>query len=61
MQAFAKFEYLGWFNLGLKCYARNKQAITEIIENIDNNKDLVVSLVSAQDENKSQVSLRWDW
>lgn len=60
-QALAKIEYFGWFKACLKYDARNAASVAEVSENLDNNKDLVISHSTTKEENRSQVSLRWDW
>jgi hypothetical protein len=60
-QALAKVEYLGWFNGAVLYNARNATAEAEILENLANNKDLVVSHSVSPAESKSQLSLRWNW
>jgi len=60
-QALAKIEYFGWFKAAFKYDMKNSIAETEVYENLDNNKDLVVSHAISKDEEKSQVSLRWNW
>ena len=60
-QALAKVEYLGWFKGAFKYNARNSTAEAEILENLANDKDLVVSHSVSPAESKSQLSLRWNW
>lgn len=60
-QALAKVEYLGWFKGAVKYNARSATAEAEILENLANNKDLVVSHSVSPAESKSQLSLRWNW
>ncbi len=60
-QALAKIEYFGWFKAALKYDVRNSASVAEVSENIANNKDLVVSNINTKEENRSQISLRWDW
>lgn len=61
MQALAKLEYKGWFKGALNYDAKSKTAEAEILENLSNNKDLVISHSVTTNENKSQLSLRWNW
>ncbi|MBY0553164.1 hypothetical protein K2P97_01460 [bacterium] len=61
MQALAKLEYKGWFKGALNYDAKSKTAEAEILENLSNNKDLVISHSVTSNENKSQLSLRWNW
>lgn len=60
-QALAKIEYLGWFKGAFKYDMKNAVAEAEVIENLNNNKDLVVNHSVSKDESKSAVSLRWSW
>lgn len=60
-QALAKLEYTGWFKAAFNYDARAAKAEAEVLENISNNKDLVVSHSITSAESKSQVSLRWNW
>jgi hypothetical protein len=60
-QALAKVEYLGWFKGAVKYNARSATAEAEILENLANDKDLVVSHSVSPAESKSQLSLRWNW
>lgn len=60
-QALAKVEYLGWFKGAVLYNARSSTAEAEILENLANNKDLVVSHSVSPAESKSQLSLRWNW
>lgn len=60
-QALAKLEYIGWFKASLNYDAKSAKTEAEIFENLSNNKDLVVSHSVAGIENKSQLSLRWNW
>lgn len=60
-QALAKVEYLGWFKGAIQYNARNASAEAEVVENLHNNKDLVINHSVTHDESKSQVSLRWNW
>lgn len=61
MQALAKLEYKGWFKGALNYDAKSQSAEAEILENLSNNKDLVISHSVTSNENKSQLSLRWNW
>ena len=61
MQALAKLEYKGWVRAGLNYDARAAKTEAEILEALSPNKDLVVSQSFTAAENKSQVSLRWNW
>lgn len=61
MQALAKLEYKGWFKGALNYDAKAQAAEAEILENLSNNKDLVISHSVTSNENKSQLSLRWNW
>lgn len=60
-QALAKIEYLGWFKGALKYDMKTAVAEAEVIENLNNNKDLVVNHSISKAESKSAVSLRWSW
>ena len=60
-QALAKIEYFGWFKGAFKYDIKNSVAEAEVFENLNNNKDLVVSHSMSKEESKSQVSLRWSW
>lgn len=60
-QALAKVEYFGWFKGAFKYDMKNSVAEAEVLENLNNNKDLVVSHSVSSNESKSQVSLRWSW
>lgn len=60
-QAIAKIEYLGWFRGSINYDTKTSTAEAEIYENLNNNKDLVVTHSVASQESKSQVSLRWNW
>ena len=60
-QALAKIEYFGWFKAAFNYDIKNSVAEAEILENLSNNKDLVISHSVSSAENKSQVSLRWNW
>jgi hypothetical protein len=60
-QAMAKIEYLGWFKGAVQYNARNAATEAEVLENLSNNKDLVISHSVTTNESKSQVSLRWNW
>jgi biopolymer transport protein ExbD len=61
MQALAKIEYKGWVRAALNYDARAAKTEAELMENIATNKDLVVTHSITSIENKSQVSLRWNW
>lgn len=60
-QALAKLEYKGWFKAALNYDARSAKTEAEVLENLDNNKDLVITHSMTRSENKSQLSLRWNW
>jgi hypothetical protein len=60
-QALAKLEYVGWFKASLNYDAKSAKTEAEVFENLPNNKDLVVSHSVTGLENKSQLSLRWNW
>lgn len=61
-QALAKLEYKGWFKGAIKYDAKNANAEAEVLENLSNNKDLVIThSVNKANENNSQLSLRWNW
>ena len=60
-QALAKIEYIGWVKAALRFDAKSSQAEAEFMENLSNNKDLVISHTISSVESKSQVSLRWNW
>lgn len=60
-QALAKLEYTGWFKAALNYDARSSTAEAEVLENLQNNKDLVITHSVTRGENKSQLSLRWNW
>lgn len=61
MQALAKIEYKGWTKAAINYDAKAAKAELEFFENLSNNKDLVVSHSVTAAENKSQLSLRWNW
>jgi hypothetical protein len=60
-QALAKLEYTGWFKAAFNYDARASKAEAELLENLSNNKDLIVSHSITSNESKSQLSLRWNW
>jgi hypothetical protein len=60
-QALAKIEYIGWVKAALKYDAKSANAQAELLENLSNNKDLVISHSVGRAESKSQLSLRWNW
>lgn len=60
-QALAKIEYSGWFKAAINYDARSSKTEAEVFENLDNNKDLVITHSMRGSENKSQLSLRWNW
>ncbi len=61
IQALAKIEYKGWIKAALNYDAKAAKAEAELLENLSNNKDLVISHSMTSNENKSQLSLRWNW
>lgn len=61
MQALAKLEYKGWFAGAINYDVKAATAQAEVLENLSNNKDLVISHSISANENKSQLSLRWKW
>ena len=61
MQALAKIQYIGWTKAEINYDAKAAKAEVEVLENISNNKDLVISHSFTANGNKSQVSLRWNW
>ena len=61
MQALAQLEYRGWFRAGINYDARSDKTEAEVLENLAENKDLIISQSFAQQEAKSAVSLRWNW
>jgi hypothetical protein len=61
MQALAQVEYKGWVRAGLNYDAKAAKTEAEVLESLSENKDLVVSQSFTSTENKSQVSLRWNW
>ncbi|MBC7419101.1 MAG: hypothetical protein H7328_00085 [Bdellovibrio sp.] len=61
MQALAKLEYRGWVRAAINYDARAAKAEAEILESLAENKDLILSQSFAAQENKSQVSVRWNW
>lgn len=61
MQALAKIEYIGWTKAVINLDAKAAKAEVEVFENLANNKDLVISHSITALENKSQLSLRWNW
>lgn len=61
MQALAKIEYKGWVRAGLNYDARAAKTEAELVEDISTNKDLVLSHSVTSQENKSQMSFRWNW
>ena len=61
MQALAKIEYKGWVRAGLNYDAKAAKTEAEVLESISENKEFVVSQSVTASENKSQVSLRWNW
>ena len=60
-QTLAKLEYRGWIQAALNYNARSAVTEAEVLENISNNKDLVVSHSISGKERKSKLSLRWNW
>lgn len=61
MQALAKIQYIGWTRAEINYDAKAAKTEVEVLENISNNKDLVISHSFTATENKSQLSLRWNW
>jgi hypothetical protein len=61
MQALAKLEYKGWIKAAINYNAKAKTAEAEVLENLSNNKDLIISHSVTSTESKSQLSLRWNW
>lgn len=61
MQALAKIEYKGWVRAGLNYDAHAAKTEAQLLENISANNDLVLSHSISATENKSQVSLLWNW
>ena len=61
MQALAKVEYKGWVRAGLNYDAKAAKTEAEVLEDLSENKELVVSQSVTSAESKSQVSLRWNW
>lgn len=61
MQALAKIEYKGWVRAALNYDARAAKTEAEVLENISENNELVLSQSMTATENHSQVSLRWNW
>lgn len=61
MQALAKIQYIGWTRAEINYDAKAAKAEVEVLENLSNNKDLVISHSFTANENKSQLSLRWNW
>ncbi len=60
-QALAKFGYTGWVKAAINFDAKSATTEAEVMENLSNNKDLVISHSVTSEENKSQLSLRWNW
>ena len=60
-QALAKIEYIGWVKAALKYDLKSANAEAELMENLANNKDLIISHSVSSAESKSQLSLRWNW
>lgn len=60
-QALAKLEYKGWVKAVINYDAKSAKTEAEILENLSNNKDLIISHSATSSENKSQLSLRWNW
>lgn len=60
-QALAKIEYYGWFKAAFKYDAKSATSEAEVLENLSNNKDLVVSHSVNKNESRSQISLNWKW
>lgn len=60
-QAIAKLEYTGWVKAAFKYYAGGGKSEAEISEKIWDNKDLVLSHIADNSENRSALSMRWDW
>lgn len=61
LQALAKIEYKGWVKAAINYDVKAAKAEVEVLENLSNNKDLVISHSITANENKSQLSLRWNW
>ena len=61
MQALAKIQYIGWTRAEINYDAKAAKAEVEVLENLSNNKDLVISHSFTANESKSQLSLRWNW
>lgn len=61
MQALAKLEYQGWVKAALNYDAKDSKAEAEFLESLSKNQDLVLSHSITKNENKSQLSLRWNW
>ena len=61
MQALAKIQYIGWIKAEINYDAKASKAELEVLENLSNNKDLIISHSISAIENKSQLSLRWNW
>ncbi|MGZ3690722.1 MAG: hypothetical protein ACXVAX_04425 [Pseudobdellovibrio sp.] len=60
-QALAKIEYYGWFKAAFTYDAKSATSEAAWYENLNNNKDLIVSHSINNIESRSQVSLRWNW
>ena len=61
MQALAKIQYIGWTRAEINYDAKASKAEVEVLENLSNNKDLVITHSFTASESKSQLSLRWNW
>ena len=61
MQALAKIEYKGWVRAALNYDAKAAKTEAEVLEKLSENKELILSQSITSTENKSQVSLRWNW
>lgn len=61
MQALAKIEYQGWVKAAFNYDAKDSKAEAEFLESLSKNQDLILSHSITKNENKSQLSLRWNW
>lgn len=61
VQALAKIEYTGWVRADVNYDVKAAKTEAEILESISANKDLIVSHSMTAEENRSQVSLLWNW
>lgn len=61
MQALAKLEYKGWIQAAINYDVGAAKTEAEIVENISEGQDLLLSHSVAASESESKLSLRWEW